>query len=190
MMKIRLATVEDSLELLKIYAQYIDTAITFECTLPTNKEFTERVVEITKSYPYLVCEEDNKIIGYAYAHRQMEREAYQWNAELSIYIDKSFVSKGVGKKLYSILIEILKLQGVKTVYGGVTIPNEKSENLHKALGFKHLGTYHNTGYKNNKWHDVSWFEKQIAPYSLEPSPILSISNISREEIETIITYYK
>lgn len=185
-MKFRLATVKDSSELLKIYAQYINTAITFECMLPTEEEFIERIKAIIANYPYVVCEEENKIVGYAYAHRQMERQAYQWNAELSIYIDKTFFSKGLGKKLYGILIEILKVQGLKTVYGGVTIPNEKSEKLHSGLGFTCLGTYHNTGYKNNKWHDVMWFEKQIALYTLNPSPILSISDISKQKIEDII----
>ena len=86
-------------------------------------EFTERIYNISKGYPYIVCEdEEGAIIGYAYAHRHMEREAYQWNAELSIYIDRTFISKGIGKKLYCILIEILKLQGIRTVYGCVTLP--------------------------------------------------------------------
>jgi len=48
----------------------------------------------------------------------MEREAYQWGAELSVYIGQPFTSKGLGKKFYGILIEILKLQGIKIVYGG------------------------------------------------------------------------
>ena len=75
-MIVRFATSNDSLELLKIYKQYIDTAITFECILPTEQEFRERIEGIIKEYPYLVCEDDGKIVGYAYAHRHMEREAY------------------------------------------------------------------------------------------------------------------
>ena len=188
-MIIRLANIEDSKALLNIYSQYIDTAITFECVLPTEKQFKERIAGIIKDYPYLVCEENGEILGYAYAHRQMEREAYQWNAELSIYLDKNFTSKGVGKKLYYILIDILKLQGIKNVYAGVTVPNEKSKNLHLSLGFTSLGIYHNTGYKNNKWHDVEWFEKQIMPYNIEPKPFVSISKIDLEEIQEIIKKY-
>ena len=185
-MIIRLATIKDSNALLKIYSQYIDTAITFECVLPTEKQFEERIADIIKDYPYLVCEENGEILGYAYAHRHMEREAYQWNAELSIYLDNNFTSKGIGKKLYSILIEILKLQGIKTVYGGVTVPNKKSEKLHLRLGFKSIGIYHNTGYKNGKWLDVEWFEKQIMPYSIKPEPFTPINKIHNEKIQEVI----
>lgn len=184
-MKIRFAEEKDSEELLKIYLQYIDTPITFECIPPTENEFAKRIKDIIEEYPYIVCEDEGKIIGYAYAHRYKEREAYQWNAELSIYIDKNFVSVGLGKKMYGVLIDILKLQGVKTVYGAVTLPNEKSEKLHRSLGFEQLGIYHKTGYKCNKWHDVAWFEKAIEIYDGDPKPILSINKVSEEKIKSI-----
>lgn len=186
-MAIRFAMPDDSPDILKIYAQYIATPITFECSVPTEHDFSERIAEISGFYPYIVCEEDNALIGYAYAHRHMEREAYQWNAELSVYLDPSFTSKGLGKKLYGILIDILKLQGIRTVYGCVTFPNVKSEALHKALGFQLLGTYHNTGFKNEKWHDVVWFEKAIAEYDSTPEPIISISRIPEEQLQKIIS---
>ena len=110
----------------KIYSQYIDTPITFEYALPTEAEFTERVKKISSVYPYLVCEVNGRIIGYAYAYRQKERMAYQWNAELSIYLGRPYTSQGIGKRLYCALIELLEKQGVKNVYGGVTLPNVKS----------------------------------------------------------------
>lgn len=126
------------------------------------------------------------MVGYACAHRQMAREAYQWNAELSVYLDGAHVARGIGKKLYCVLIEILKLQGVKTVYGGVTLPNGKSEGLHAALGFSRVGTYHNTGYKCGAWRDVVWFEKQIAPYAEVPKPIIPIGDVPKEKLEALL----
>jgi len=189
-MAIRFGTPDDGPELLKIYAQYIDTPVTFEYALPTEEEFSKRIADISGFYPYLVCEENSRIIGYAYAHRHMEREAYQWNAELSVYLDPSFTSKGLGKKLYAIVIEMLKLQGIKTVYGGVTLPNEKSEALHKALGFMVLGTYHNAGYKDGKWHDVAWFERAIAEHDASPRPVVSINSVPREQLNKIILSHK
>ena len=188
-MKIRLATPKDSSSLLKIYSEYINTPITFECTLPCTAAFSERIREITSFYPYLVCEKADKIIGYAYAHRQMERQAYNWNAELSVYIDSDFTSIGIGKKLYLILMEILKLQGIKTVYAGITLPNVKSEGLHKSLGFRQIGIYQSTGYKCGKWHDVAWFEKALAEYDYEPRPAAPIGMIPDEMIEKIIKKY-
>lgn len=185
-MGVRLATVNDSNEILKIYGQYIDTAITFEYALPNEKEFEERVKSIILQYPYLVYEEDGNIIGYAYASRYKERAAYQWGAELSIYIDSNFTSKGIGKVLCLKLIELLRLQEIRTVYGCVTLPNEKSENLQISLGFKKIGIYHNAGYKCNKWRDVAWFEKLIAIYDENPNEFIPITKIPEDKILKIL----
>ena len=137
---IRMVKDTDAQEILSIYAHYIkETAITFEYEVPTLAEFTKRIREISSDYPYLVCWLDGNIIGYAYAHRQMERAAYQWNAELSVYIDKSHLHHGIGKALYSALIKILRMQNVCNLYGSVTSPNKNSEKLHEAFGFSKLG---------------------------------------------------
>ncbi len=183
---IRFAAISDSPALLNIYSQYIDTPITFEYTLPTREEFAERIRTISQAYPYLVWEENGSIAGYAYGHKHKERETYQWNAELSIYLDRSHTSKGLGTKLYTALMEILKLQGVRTVYGFVTVPNEKSEGLHRSMGFCQSGLSRNTGYKCNAWHDVACFEKALAPYGSNPAPVLPIGKIPRERLEQIL----
>ncbi len=137
-MKIRLATPKDSSSLLKIYSEYINTPITFECTLPCTAAFSERIREITSFYPYLVCEKADKIIGFAYAHRQKKRKAHNWNSELSVYIDSDFTSMGIGKKLYLILMEILKLQVINTVYAGIALFNIRREGLRKSLKFRQI----------------------------------------------------
>lgn len=185
-MKIRFAEESDAKALLAIYNQYIDTAVTFEYDLPSEKEFQDRIREVLKGYHYLVCEEDGKILGYAYGHRHKERAAYQWNAELSIYLDENITSRGIGRKLYTALIKLLELQGVKTVYGVVTVPNAKSEGLHESMGFKRLGTYHNTGYKCNGWQDVAWFERAIGSYDGKPEPIIKVNEISEDRIKSIL----
>lgn len=185
-MGVRLATVNDSNEILKIYRQYIDTAITFEHVLPSEVEFEERIKSIISQYPYLVYEEEGNIIGYAYASRYKERSAYQWGAELSIYIDSNFTSKGIGKVLCLKLIELLKLQELRTIYGCVTMPNEKSEKLQLSLGFKKIGIYHNAGYKGDKWRDVAWFEKSIANYDDNPKEFTPITKIPENKILQIL----
>ncbi len=185
-MHIRFAKETDAQALLSIYGQYIDTSITFEYRLPTEAEFAARIRDIGAAYPYLVCEEDGRIVGYAYAHRQMERAAYQWNAELSIYLDREHTARGLGRRLYGLLMEILRLQGVRTVCGIVTVPNERSEQLHLSMGFHRAGTWHSAGYKSGAWHDVAWFEKHIAPFGKEPAPLLSIRQLPEAELEALL----
>ena len=111
---IRLVTGNDAKGLLQVYAQYIETPITFEYTLPSVTQFQARINRIFAEYPYLVYEEEGRIKGYAYAHRHMERAAYQWNAEAAIYLDRDCCRKGIGKTLYRLLLELLRLQGIRT----------------------------------------------------------------------------
>lgn len=167
---IRTAVPADAEALLSVYAQYIDTPITFEYELPTVSEFRRRILSTREGYPYLVWEEGGLLLGYAYAHRYRGREADRWGAELSVYVDRNAHSRGVGKALYTELIRLLRVQGVKTVYGCVTLPNEKSAALHTSLGFTEAGVFHNAGYKAGRWHDVIWYEKALAPYDAQPEP--------------------
>ncbi len=190
-MKIRLANIEDTFQILSIYSQYIDTSITFEYTLPTLEAFKNRIENIIEKYPYLVCEdENNQIIGYCYANKFLEREAYNWSCELSIYLDKNNINKGIGKKLCCIIIDILKYQGIKNVYSKVTVPNTKSEKLHYSLGFNLIGSYNNIGYKNGKWHSVRLFEKELLSDYNNPKAIIPIKEIDEEKITFFIENYK
>ncbi len=186
MITLRLANKDDAKDLVDIYSQYIDTQITFEYDLPSVEEFSNRISEISRTFPYLVCEIDGLIKGYAYAHKFRERTAYQWSVELSIYLSRDCHSKGIGKKLYRALIDILKLQGVQMAYSGVTMPNPKSEGLHEALGFQESGVWRNCGYKCNSWHSVKWYELEIGTLSTNPQPIISIGDISKEKIQLIL----
>jgi phosphinothricin acetyltransferase len=184
---ITLARDSDALAILAIYEPYIkESAITFEYIAPTLGEFKQRIIKISEEYPFLVYRLDNSIVGYAYAHRHMERSAYQWNAEASVYVQPSYTQKGIGTALYKTLLALLKLQNVKNVYAGVTLPNPASERLHASFGFKTVGIYHNTGFKCGSWHDVGWFEKQIGAYDLDPIQFISIAKIDKQTIEKTI----
>lgn len=164
-MLIRPVVSADVSDILEIYAPYIkDTAITFETEVPTLEEFTKRIESIKTEYPYLVCEFGDKIIGYAYVSRHRARSAYKYSVDVSVYVDLNYQHMGAGKALYTALFEQLKSYDFYTAYASITMPNEKSTGLHKAFGFYEIGTYHNVGYKNGKWLDVAWFEKQLKKY--------------------------
>ncbi|HWP21522.1 MAG TPA: GNAT family N-acetyltransferase [Candidatus Cryosericum sp.] len=184
---IRRAREADAQALLDIYAPYVtDTPVTFEYEVPSLVEFASRIRNVSAEYPYLVCEIGGTIVGYAYAHRYKERAAYQWDAELSVYLDGANRGRGLGKVFYTALIEILALQNGKNVYGCVLCPNEGSERLHESLGFSRVGVFRSTGYKCGAWRDVVWFEKQIAPYELEPEPFCSIQALDGEAIDRVL----
>ena len=138
-MNIRFATTADTGGCLAVYAEYMDTVITFETALPSHEEFAGRIRSYGAVYPWLVAEEDGVILGYAYAHRAQERAAYDWNAELSVYLARRAAGRGLGTKLYGALLALLQKQGVRNVYGIVTLPNPASEALHRAFGFRTVG---------------------------------------------------
>ena len=158
-----------------------DTEITFEYELPTEAEFRKRIRTVLEEYPYLIYEDAGNILGYAYAHRHLERAAYQWNVELTVYLHPDVVSRGIGRRLYEELLRILTEQGICNAYSLITRPNEKSEKLHEAMGFTLMGVLKNTGYKNGKWRDVSWYEKQLNPYPEHPVPFRKIDELYRKE---------
>lgn len=183
---VRFARPEDAAAALDVYAEYIDTPITFEYDLPGEEEFAARIREFSSFYPYLVCEKDGRIAGFAYAHRHAQRAAYQWNAELTIYLGSAISGRGAGKILYRALMEILKRQGIHTVYGVVTAGNERSEALHREMGFRELGVFFKTGYKNGSWLDVVWFEKELLAYEKNPAPPRPIGQAGEEACREIL----
>lgn len=185
-MGIRMATVADTAKLLAIYGQYIDTPITFEYELPTQAEFSARIAGILEEYPYLVWEEDGRILGYGYAHRHMERAAYQWNAELSLYLDRDARGKGLGRRMYGALLELLKMQGVLTAHALVTDPNPASQALSVSMGLHKTAVHRKAGYKNGAWWDVLWYEKELAPRGKEPTPPVALSTLPPEQVQAVL----
>ena len=154
--------------MLAIYAPYVrDTAITFEYEVPTAEEFGARLHQVLPSYPWLVCRAPGQVLGYAYAHRHMERAAYGWNVECSVYVLGSARGHGVGRALYGALLELLRLQGVVNAYGCIAVPNEASEALHRAAGFSLLGRFPASGWKQGRWHDIVWDDAWAAGNHVE-----------------------
>ncbi|MCC2171282.1 GNAT family N-acetyltransferase [Clostridium fessum] len=188
--RLRLAAIADAPAILEIYAQYMDTPITFETELPSLEEFEGRIRAITTEYPWIVCEDETgRIIGYAYGHKQLERAAYRWNAELSEYLDSRVTSKGIGKRMLLVLLELLKAQGIHTVYSLVTSPNLKSDAMHNGCGFRTMGVCRNTGYKSGKWHDVTWYEKALLPYEDVPAEMIPIGKMEKETVDKILASF-
>jgi phosphinothricin acetyltransferase len=183
---IRTAKASDAASVLKIYAPYIEnTSYTFETEVPTIDSFKERINTYLQSWPWLVCEIDGVIAGYAYGSKHRERVAYQWSVESSVYVHDDFQRAGVARALYTALIEILKLQGFRNLYAVINLPNDKSVSFHEKLGFEYFATYQNVGYKLGKWKNVGWWQLQLNEYSMEPLPPVKFSEMEKQSVRSI-----
>ncbi len=169
---LRLAREEDARALLEVYAPYVEnTTVSFEYQVPTEEEFARRIKETLAGFPYLVLEQGKRILGYAYAHPYAVRPAYQWGAELTVYLCPEACGKGLGPGLYRILFELLRLQGVRTVYGCITGENAASIAMHRAMGFherRMLPTKQVTSWAAG-WMCTGW--KRKSPPIRIPSPV-------------------
>lgn len=161
-MIIRPVLPSDAKELLAIYAPYVtDTTITFEYDIPSISEFTNRIKNISKSFPYLVAEENGKILGYAYASTYYVRAAYDWTCELSIYLDKDARSKKISSQLYDTLEKELVSQGYVNLLACISLPNDISIAFHKKRGFNQVAHFPKIGFKFEQWHDIVWLQKRL-----------------------------
>ncbi len=161
-MKIRNVKKEDAADILEIYSFYVaNTAVTFEITIPSLQQMEERIIDISSSYPYLVAEDDGKVVAYCYAHELNPREAYKKSVELSIYVKKDHHGRGIGKSLYAALEEALKKAGIDALYAIVTFPDEGSVAFHSRCGFSIAGKLTDCGEKFGKKWSVLYLEKHI-----------------------------
>lgn len=176
--RLRRARLEDVDALLAVYEPYVlETAVTFEYVVPCRDDFAGRLRHIGEEYPWLVLEEECRVVGYAYAARHMERAAYQWNAVLSVYVDRASLGHGRGRALYGALLDLLTLQGIRNVYGCVTVSNAASDALHAAFGFRLLGEFPASGYKLGAWHGIRWYGKCLHPVDAAPPRLLSVHEL-------------
>ena len=187
MNKLRLATVSDAEAMLNIYSPFIlNSGITQEVELPSLEDFGKRVVFNLMERPWLVCEIEGEVAGYAYAGKHRERSGYQWCTEPSVYISEKYQRLRVALALYSALFDILKIQGYVNAYAVITLPNEKSVAFHENFGFSYLTTYRKIGYKLNEWHDVGWWELQINPHEPIPTAPFALPEIDISMLNQIL----
>ncbi len=184
---IRLATPADAESILNIYAPYIlNTSFTFETEVPLIEEFAGRIGTYLDNWPWLVCETDGRIAGYAYATRYRERSAYQWCTESSIYIHDDFQRTGIGRILYSTLLEILKRQGFNNVYAVINLPNEKSVSFHETCGFEYFATYEKVGWKLGRWKNVGWWKLQVNKYVDDPAAPVRFAELNKDFLPALL----
>ena len=168
---VRDAVPGDAVRCAEIYAPYVrDTAISFETEAPDSAELTRRIEAAQRDHAWLVLEDAGTVIGYAYGGPFMSRAAYRWSATVSVYLDAGRRRSGGGRVLYESLFDRLAARGFRLLLAAVTVPNEASEGLHRALGFQPAGTYRRVGWKQGRWHDVAWYQLHLGD-DAPPEPL-------------------
>ena len=170
----------DAPRLLEIYAYYVrQTAVTFETEVPSLPEFGVRVRRITARYPWLVLEEDGRILGYAYAGVFKDRAAYDWACETTVYLAPDARRRGLGRRLYEALEARLGEMGILNLYACVAVPageddeylTRASAEFHARMGWHLAGTFRQCGYKFGRWYDMVWMEKFIGVHGTPQPPV-------------------
>lgn len=182
---LRLATADDAQGVAAIYAPVVETtAISFEYVAPTVDEMRRRIEQTSPTHPWLIAD-DGGVAGYAYGAPYASRDAYRWSVSVSVYLRDDVRGRGLGRRLYGALFELLRLQGHRQAFAGITLPNDASVGLHEAMGFVQVGVARRVGYKLGSWHDVGQWQRPlstndgpprapIAVAALEPSAVASI----------------
>jgi phosphinothricin acetyltransferase len=168
--KVRPATPTDADACAAIYRPYVEeTTVSFETEAPTP---TEMAARIGSAIEWIVAVDDqDTVIGYAYASRHRERAAYRFASDVSVYVGPGHAGRGVGRALYARLLADLEQRGYRQACAGIALPNDASVGLHTALGFRSVGTYEGIGWKNGAWQDVHWMQLALGgdgPPAAEP----------------------
>lgn len=178
-MEILEVTTEDAAELLEIYRYYVlETAVSFEYEVPTLLEFQQRIKRITARYPWLKAVEGGRILGYAYAGTFIDRSAYDWSVETTVYLHPDARRKGCGRALYEKLESVLKEMGILNMNACIAVPKQKDEKLgmdsllfHERMGFRMVGTFSDSGCKFDTWYDMAWMEKMLGEHRSPQPPV-------------------
>lgn len=179
-MNIRTAVPSDARLLLDIYAPYVrHTAITFEYQVPSAEEFENRLLRTLEKYPYLTAQEGDRLLGYAYASAFKGRAAYDWSVETSIYVRQGCTGKGIGGALYGALEDLLRRQHICNLCACIAYPNPESIAFHEHFGYRTAAHFHASGFKQDKWYDMIWMEKELCPHTIPPLPFIPFPELQK-----------
>ncbi len=182
MADIRLANVGDLPEILEITNRAIrETPANFHTDARTLEELTATWTDTHDTYPWVVADVSGHVVGFASSGRYKAKSAYDWTAEVTVYVRQDHRGGGLGRRMYTMLLSILEGQGYGTVVGAIVLPNPASVGLHQSLGFSHVGTLARAGWKFGRWHDVSYWQVHFAGGGLPPTRLKKVADVARSD---------
>lgn len=163
-----------------IYRPAVESSVaTFEEVPPSVEEIARRIRSVLEHSPWLVAEDDDGVVGYAYATLHRERRGYRWSRDVSVYVAASHHGRGVGRRLYDALLDVLRRQRIVNVYAGITLPNPASEALHRAIGMERIGVFRAVGWKLGAWRDVAWYGMRLTDAAGPPPEPIPLPDLPR-----------
>ncbi|WP_458069248.1 N-acetyltransferase family protein [Rhodanobacter sp. BL-MT-08] len=138
---------------------------------------SERIRTQLRHHPWLVWDEGDRILAYAYARRFRDRAAYDWIAETSIYVHADAWRRGIARRIYGALLGTLRRQGINQAVGAITLPGVASVAMHEAMGFSNAGVWRQCGYKLGRWWDVGVWQKELQTMQNVPEPVIPFAGL-------------
>jgi L-amino acid N-acyltransferase YncA len=184
---IRVATPADAAAIRAIYAPHVEhAAVSFETELPSIETMAQRIRDRLPTHPWLVALVDGAVAGYTYASPHRVRAAYDWSCEVTAYVAAHAQGRGIGKRLYAALCNVLKMQRYVNAFGIITLPNPASVALHEACGFRHAATFIHAGYKLGAWHDAGWWQLELQSPPPAPQPPIAFADLPADCVNQVL----
>ncbi|MEN3975489.1 arsinothricin resistance N-acetyltransferase ArsN1 family B [Emcibacter sp. SYSU 3D8] len=181
MIQIRVARSTDGAACAAIYRPIVEeTWIAFETEAPSPVEMSRRIAATLPRFPWLVAVDGDFVLGYAYAGAHRDRAAYRWSVDVTAYLAEGARRKGLGRRLYTVLFDLLRRQGFRSAFAGIALPNAASTGLHEAMGFEAIGVYADVGYKKGDWRDVGWWRLGLNTRQGKPAEPMAFADLRRD----------
>lgn len=192
--RIRLARAEDAAAVRDIYAPYVlTTAITFDLVPPSVEEMAHKITSTLAMRPFLIAENDERVLGFSYASAFRPRDAYIHAIETSVYLDQDYKGRGLGRRLYTALENILRLQHVYTANACISYIDPADEYspttsrlFHERMGYKQCAHIPNCGRKFDRWYGIIWMQKELLPLTQEPEHFIPLPELDAAALEEAI----
>jgi len=163
---LRPATEADMESVQRIYGDHVAHGLaSFEETPPSVEEMLARFLTLkSKSFPYIVAEQNQKICGYSYAGPYRTRSAYRFTIENSVYVERGCSGQGIGRALLTQLIDECEKGPWRQMIAIIgNSGNSASIALHESLGFRMVGTLREVGFKHDQWVDTVLMQRHLQP---------------------------
>ena len=157
---IRRAAPDDADAICAIHNQGIaDRIATLDTTMRTGSGTREWLAERDARHPVLVAERDGRVVGWGSLNRFNPRAAYDHVADFSVYVERGWRGKGVGRELLEALVAAARGIGYHKMVLAALAHNAAGLALYRRAGFTHVGVYREQGQLDGRWADVVIMEK-------------------------------